>query len=68
MKALCLPVSEKKNFEVYLLRSYVQNSDPGAGQVLTPGASYVNLVEFHKEMLHTEYQSSTYSSFREKEF
>ena len=66
MTTLCLPVSEKKNFEVCLFCSNVQNCDPGAGQVLTPGTSYVNLIEFHKEMLHAKYQSSTYSSFREK--
>ena len=40
MKDLGLPVSEKKNFEVCLLCSYIQNCDPGAGPFLAPGASY----------------------------
>ena len=41
IKALHLLVSEKKNFKVFLLCSYVSNLSPaGAGPVLTPGASY----------------------------
>ena len=43
IKALLL-VSEKKNFKVFLLCPYfklVNPSVPGAGPVLTPGASYV---------------------------
>ena len=60
MKALGLPVSGNKNSEDVLLCSYVQNCDPRA--ICT------NLVKVHKEMLHTKYQSSTPSNFREKEF
>ena len=40
VKALILPVSEKKNFEVGFLCSYVPTCDPGVGQFLNPGASY----------------------------
>ena len=42
IKALHFLVSEKKNFKVFLLCSYVSNlwPPPGAGPVLTPGASY----------------------------
>ena len=41
MKALHLLVSEKKNFEVCLLCSYVQTCDPRGRASLIPGASYV---------------------------
>ena len=42
---------------------------PGARPVLTPGESYEKfLVEVHKEMLCTKYESSRPSSFKEKEF
>ena len=70
MKALGLPVEEKKDFEVCLPCSYVRNCDtPGAGPVLTPkGIIRTKLVEVHKEMLHTKHQSSTPYSFREEEF
>ena len=40
MKALGLPVSEKKNFEVCLLCSYVPTCDPRGGANFAPGASY----------------------------
>ena len=45
IKALHFLFSEKRNFKVFLLSSYVLNlwhppPPPGAGQVLTPGASY----------------------------
>ena len=40
MKALRLPVSKNKNFEVDLLCSYVLACDPWDGTFLTPGASY----------------------------
>ena len=46
MKALGLPVSEKKNFEVCLLCSYVQNCDPLGWASFDP-----NLVDVHKEIL-----------------
>ena len=40
IKALIFPVSEKKNFEVGFLCSYVPTCDPGVRPVLTPQASY----------------------------
>ena len=41
IKAVGLPVSEEKNFEVGLLWSYVRTCDPTrAGTVLTTDASY----------------------------
>ena len=41
---------------------------PGAGPVLTPwGIIFTHLVEIHKEMLYTKYQSSRPSSFKEEE-
>ena len=68
-QALGFPVSGKKNFEIFFLCSYVPTCDPRGSPVLTPGASYEkNLVEIHKEMLHTKYQSSAPSSFREEDF
>ena len=39
MKAVRLPVSENKNFEVDLLCSYVLTCDPCGGTYLNPGAS-----------------------------
>ena len=69
MKALRLQVSEKKNFEVCLLCSYVQTCDPCGRASFDPwGIIYKILVEVHKEMLHTKYQNSTPSIFREDEF
>ena len=40
IKALILPVSEKKNFEVGFLCSYVPTCDPRVGAILTQRASY----------------------------
>ena len=69
MKALGLQVTERKNFEVCLLCSYVQNCDPHHGASFDPrGTICTKLVEVYKEMLHTKYESSTASSFREEEF
>ena len=69
MKALGLPVSWKMNFEVCLLSSYVQNCETRGLASFDPrGIICTNFVEAHKEMLNTKYQSSTPSSFREKEF
>ena len=60
-------VSEKKNFEVGLLCSYVPSCDPRGGANTDPrGIIWANLVEVQKEMLHTKYQSSVPSSFREE--
>ena len=64
IKALDLPVSEMKNFEVGLLWSYVPTCASGTGPVLNPGAT---LIEAYKEMQHTKYQSSRPSSFRKEE-
>ena len=67
MKALGLPVSENKNFEVCIFCSYVPTCAPRAS--FDPmGIICTNLLEVHKEMLHTTYQSSTPSRFREEEF
>ena len=68
MKALHLSVSEK-NFEDWLLSSYVLNCEPpGGGVSFDPrGTTWTNLVEVHKEMLCTKYQSSRPSSFKEEE-
>ena len=74
MKALRLSVSEKKNFEDQLLNSYVPTCDtahpqPLGGVSFEPrGILRANLVEVHKEMLYTKYQSSRPSSFKEEEF
>ena len=43
IKAIGLPVLEKKNFVVCYLCSYVPTCDPGAGPVLIQGASYEQL-------------------------
>ena len=62
-------VSERKNCEVGLLCSYVPSCDPrGAANIEPRGIIWSNLVEVHKKMLHTKYQSSSPSSFREEEF
>ena len=69
VKAPCLPVSERKNFEVGLLCSYVPSCDLQGRANFDPRAIiWTNMVEVHKEMLHTKYQSPTPSSFREEEF
>ena len=62
IKALILPVTEKKNFEVGFLCSYVPTCDP-RGE-----ASFDPMVDVHREMLKSKYQSSIPSSFRGKEF
>ena len=52
MKDHGLPVSEKKNFEVRFLCSYVQNSDPRGGASFDPrGIIKTKLEEVHKEIL-----------------
>ena len=67
--ALSVPVSEKKNFEVGFLCSYVPTCDPQGGASFDPlNIIWTNLVEVHKGMLKTKYQSSTPSSFRVEEF
>ena len=68
IKPLCLPVSEKKNFEDGLLCRFVPTSDPRGGASFGPkGIIWTNLVEVKKEMLHTKYQSSRPSSSREEQ-
>ena len=69
IKALILPVSEKKNFEVGFLCSNVPTCDPRGGTSFDPTSIIcTNMVQVHKEMLKTKYQSSTPSSFRGEEF
>ena len=61
--------SKRKNFEVGLLCSYVPSCDPRGGTNTGPrGIILTNLVEVHKEMLHTKNQSFAPSSFRDEEF
>ena len=67
--ALILPVSEKMNFEVGFLCSYVPTCDPPGEASFDPiSIILTNLVDVHREMLKTKYQSSIPSSFRAKEF
>ena len=61
MKALGLPVSEKNNFEVCLLCSYVQNCDPRGGTSFDPGA-YVPTCEGPQG--DAEYQISKLYAFQ----
>ena len=62
-------VSQRKNFEVGLLCSYVPSCDSRGGANIDPrDIIWTNLVEVHKEVPHTKYQSSVPSSFREEEF
>ena len=69
IKALGLPVSEKKNFEIFFLCSYVPPCDPQGGASFDPrGIIWTNLVKVLKEMLYTKYKSFKLSSFRKKEF
>ena len=69
MKALGLPVSVRKNYEFFILGSYVQTCDPKGGASFDPrGIICPNLVEVHKEMLHIKYQSSTIPVSEKKSF
>ena len=64
-----LVVSEKKNFEVGFLCSYVATCDPQGGANFDPTSIiWTNLVQVHKETLNTKYQSSMPSSSEEKNF
>ena len=55
--------------EFYLLCSHVQIRDPQDGASFDPrDIIWIQLGEVHKEMLHTENQSSTPFSFRGEEF
>ena len=42
MKALSLPISEKKNFEIFFLSSYVPNCDLRGEASFDPGAHHMN--------------------------
>ena len=69
IKALDLPVSEMKNFEVGLPWSLFQLVTPGAGPVFdSRGIIQTNLKEVYKEMPHTKYQCSRTYSSRKKNF
>ena len=69
IKSLRLSVSEKKNFEDWLLCSYAPTCDPRGMTGFDPrGIKWTNLVKVQKEMIYTKYQSSRPSSFREEEF
>ena len=69
IKALHFLVSQKKNFKVFLLCSYVSNLWPppprGRASFDPRGIIWTILVQVHYEMLHTKYQSSALSSFTE---
>ena len=65
IKALILTVSEKKNFEVGFLCSYVPTCDPRCGASFEPHEHHMNKLGRGTK---TKYQSSTPSSFRRKEF
>ena len=68
MKALRLPVSEKKNFYVCLLCSHVQNYDPRSRASFDPrGIICKKVVEVHK-MLNTKHQSSMPQASEKKNF
>ena len=68
IKALGLPLSEKKNSEICLFCSYARICEPHGRTSPDPrGIILTNLVEVHKEMLHTKYQGSRPSSFRVEE-
>ena len=68
IKAVEIPLSEKKNLKFVFFVPMLQFVTARAGPVLTLGASYEqNLVEVHKVMLHTKCQSSRPYSFREEE-
>ena len=67
--ALDLSISEKKNFEVWHLCSYVQTCDPRSRATFDSwGMIWSNLVNVYKEMQHAKYQSSMRSNFREEEY
>ena len=68
IKALGLPLSEKKNSKLCLLCSYARTCEPhGRTSPDLRGIIGTTLVEVHKEMLHTKYQGSRPSSFRVEE-
>ena len=67
INALRLPLSEKRKYGDGFLCSYVPSCDPWGRASFDPRAIVcTNLLEVHKEMLHTKYQSSRLSSFGEK--
>ena len=69
MKALSLPVSENKNFEISFLCSYVPNCDLQEKATFDLGEYHMyNMVEVDKEMLYTKYESTMTYCFREEEF
>ena len=69
MKALGLQGQEKRILKFAFFIPMFKIVTPGAGSVLTPGASYgQNLEVDHKETLHTKYQSPMPFSLTEKEF
>ena len=70
IKALLLLVSEKKNFKVFLLCSYVSNLwPPGRGPILPHGHHMNNLGRGPLgDAIYTKHESSVLSSFREEEF
>ena len=68
IKALSLPLPEEKNSEICLLCSYARTCEPQGRTSSDPrGIVCTNLVEVHKEILHTKYQGSRPSSFRVEE-
>ena len=72
IKALDLAVSEMKDFEVGLLWSLFKLVTPplplGRASFDPRGIILKSLIEIPKALLHTKYQSSRHSSFKEEEF
>ena len=68
IKALGLPLSEKKNSKICLLCCYAWTSEPHGRTSPDPrGIVWTNLVEVHKDMLHAKYQGSRLSIFKVEE-
>ena len=61
IKALFVPVSDKKNFEV---GPFVPTCDPRGGASFNPKG----IIDVHKEMLYTKYESCRPSRTREEDF
>ena len=61
-------VEESWNFCSLFLCSTYDPQGQGGASFDPRGILWTNLVEVHKEMLHTKYQISTPSSFREEKF
>ena len=69
MKALGLPVKEKKNFEIFPPCSHVQTCDPQGAANLDPrGIILTNLEKIHEEMLYTNIKAVGLPVSKKKNF